>query len=155
MTASLLTRMVERLDAAPRAPLYSFLDRQGKEADSADYEEIVRRAAGAADLLRAAGVGPGDRVLLIFPPDGGLEFVTSFFGCVLLGAIAVQPSAAVAALPLVVLLFAWREARRAAHAGAAWLAAGDSSTSRPADATARQRLASDVCMVFPSGIVRW
>ncbi|GAA1860419.1 fatty acyl-AMP ligase [Asanoa iriomotensis] len=89
MTASLLTRMVERLDVAPRAPLYTFLDRHGHEADSADCEEVVRRAAGAADLLQAAGVGPGDRVLLIFPPDDGLEFVTSFFGCMLLGAIAV------------------------------------------------------------------
>jgi acyl-CoA synthetase (AMP-forming)/AMP-acid ligase II/acyl carrier protein len=81
--------MVERLDVAPHAPLYSFLDRHGKETDAADCEEIVRRAAGAADLLQAAGVGPGDRVLLIFPPDDGLEFVASFFGCMLLGAIAV------------------------------------------------------------------
>ncbi len=68
MTATLLTRMAERLDVAPRAPLYTFLDRHGKEVDSADYEEIVRRAAGAADFLQAAGVRPGDPVLLIFPP---------------------------------------------------------------------------------------
>lgn len=88
MTASLLTKMVERLDVAPQAPLYSFLDRQGKEIDSADCAEIVRRAAGTADLLEAAGVAPGDRVLLIFPPDG-LEFVAGFFGCMLLGAVAV------------------------------------------------------------------
>jgi non-ribosomal peptide synthase protein (TIGR01720 family) len=88
MTASLLTKMAERVDVAPRAPLYSFLDHHGKEVDSADCEEIVRRAAGAADFLQTAGVGPGDPVLLVFPPDG-LEFVTSFFGCMLLGAIAV------------------------------------------------------------------
>ena len=88
MNASLLTTMVERLGVAPRRPLYSFLDRHGKEVDSADCEEIVRRAAGTADFLRAAGVGPGDPVLLIFPPDG-LEFVASFFGCMLVGAIAV------------------------------------------------------------------
>ncbi|HET6532603.1 MAG TPA: AMP-binding protein [Actinoplanes sp.] len=88
MNASLLTTMVERLDVAPRAPLYAFLDRHGKEVDSADCEEVVRRAAGTADLLRTVGVGPGDRVLLIFPPDG-LEFVASFFGCMLVGAIAV------------------------------------------------------------------
>lgn len=87
-TASLLTTMVERLDVAPRAPLFSFLDQHGVEVDAADCEEIVRRAAGAADLLRTAGVGPGDPVLLIFPPDG-LEFVASFFGCMLAGAIAV------------------------------------------------------------------
>ena len=89
VTASLLTTMVERLDVAPRAPLYTFLDRHGKEVDAADCAEIVRRAAGTADFLEAAGVGPGDRVLLIFPPDDGHEFVASFFGCVLLGAIAV------------------------------------------------------------------
>ncbi|GIJ72123.1 AMP-binding protein [Virgisporangium ochraceum] len=88
MNATLLATMVERLDAAPRAPLYTFLDRHGREVDSADREEIVRRAAGTADLLRRAGVGPGDRVLLVFPPDG-LEFVAGFFGCVLLGAVAV------------------------------------------------------------------
>ncbi|GIF63891.1 hypothetical protein Ais01nite_19260 [Asanoa ishikariensis] len=89
MTASLLTTMVERLDAAPRAPLYTFLDRHGQEADSAGYEDVVRRAAGTADFLQAAGVEPGDRVLLIFPPDDGLDFVAGFFGCMLLGAIAV------------------------------------------------------------------
>ncbi|MEV4539213.1 AMP-binding protein [Asanoa sp. NPDC049518] len=89
MTATLLRTMVERLDAAPHAPLYTFLDRHGKEADAADYEEVVRRAAGTADLLQAAGVGRGDRVLLIFPPDDGLDFVAGFFGCVLLGAVAV------------------------------------------------------------------
>jgi non-ribosomal peptide synthase protein (TIGR01720 family) len=88
MTASLLTTMADRLDAAPRAPLYTFLDRHGKAIDAADHQEIVRRAAGTADFLQAAGVAPGDRVLLIFPPDG-LEFVASFFGCMLLGAIAV------------------------------------------------------------------
>lgn len=88
MNATLLATMVERLDAAPRAPLYSFLDRHGKEVDSADREELVRRAAGTADQLRRAGVEPGDRVLLVFPPDG-LEFVAGFFGCMLLGAVAV------------------------------------------------------------------
>lgn len=81
--------MIERLRVAPRAPLYTFLDRHGNEVDAADGEEIVRRAAGTADLLQSAGVGPGDRVLLIFPPDDGLDFTASFFGCLLLGAIAV------------------------------------------------------------------
>ncbi|XVV15005.1 AMP-binding protein [Actinoplanes sp. CA-131856] len=88
MSASLLTAMADRLAAAPGAPLYTFLDRHGKEIDAADRREIVRRAAGTADFLQAAGVAPGDRVLLVFPPDG-LEFVASFFGCMLLGAIAV------------------------------------------------------------------
>ncbi|MEV4350307.1 AMP-binding protein [Actinoplanes sp. NPDC049596] len=88
MSASLLTTMADRLDAAPGAPLYTFLDRHGKQIDTADHQEIVRRAAGIADFLQAAGVAPGDRVLLVFPPDG-LEFVASFFGCMLLGAIAV------------------------------------------------------------------
>ncbi|MFI6079347.1 AMP-binding protein [Actinoplanes sp. NPDC051343] len=88
MSASLLTIMADRLDAAPGAPLYTFLDRHGKEIDAVDCQEVVRRAAGIADFLQAAGVAPGDRVLLIFPPDG-LEFVASFFGCMLLGAIAV------------------------------------------------------------------
>ncbi|GIM89938.1 AMP-binding protein [Paractinoplanes toevensis] len=89
MIPSLLTTMVERLDGTPREPLYTFLDRHGREIAAADCEEVVRRAAGAADLLRAAGVETGDRVLLVFPPDDGLDFVAGFFGCMLLGAIAV------------------------------------------------------------------
>ncbi|MEU4244078.1 AMP-binding protein [Actinoplanes sp. NPDC026619] len=89
MTPSLLITVAERLDAAARAPLYTVLDRHGREADAADCAEIVRRAAGTADLLEAAGVGPGDRVLLVFPPDDALDFVAGFFGCMLLGAIAV------------------------------------------------------------------
>lgn len=40
----------------------------------------------------------------------------------LLGATAVQPSALAATLPLVVLLFVWRDVRRHAYAAAAWLA---------------------------------
>ena len=32
--------MVERLGVAPRAPLYTFLDRHGREADTADVEEV-------------------------------------------------------------------------------------------------------------------
>ena len=52
-----------------------------------DYQSLEKGIASLAGQLHAAGVRAGDRVALLFP--NGLEFVTSFFAIVSLGAIAV------------------------------------------------------------------
>lgn len=75
----------------PDRELYTFLAVNGREADRLDYKDLLQRAASVAHLLQRKGVQPGDRVLLVFPPDG-LEFVAGFFGCLLAGAIAVPAS---------------------------------------------------------------
>jgi long-chain acyl-CoA synthetase len=57
------------------------------DGDAVSYRELDRRAAVAAGVLRARGVGPGDRVAIRLPntPD----FVAAYFGALRAGAIAV------------------------------------------------------------------
>jgi acyl-CoA synthetase (AMP-forming)/AMP-acid ligase II len=54
---------------------------------SASYEELWERSARTAGGLRAAGVGPGDRVAIRMP--NGIDWVLAFFATQLLGAVAV------------------------------------------------------------------
>ncbi|CAL9505417.1 fatty acyl-AMP ligase [Streptomyces sp. enrichment culture] len=54
------------------------------------YAELDRQARAVALRLRAAGVGTGDRVLLLHP--AGLAFLTAFAGCLYAGAVAVPSS---------------------------------------------------------------
>ena len=60
---------------------------EGKEGDvTITFRELDQRArAIGADLQ--ARVQPGDRVLLLF--HAGLDFISSFFGCLYAGALAV------------------------------------------------------------------
>ena len=51
------------------------------------YGELERRAAVAGAALRAAGVGPGDRVALILPNSP--DYVAAYFGALRAGAIVV------------------------------------------------------------------
>jgi long-chain acyl-CoA synthetase len=52
-----------------------------------DYESLKRKVADLATQLQSAGVRQGDSVALLFP--NSLEFVTSFFAILSLGAIPV------------------------------------------------------------------
>ncbi len=62
-------------------------DQQGGEAEHRTYaalgEGVVRRAA----QLRALGIGPGERVLIVLPT--GWPFLETFFGLMLIGAVPV------------------------------------------------------------------
>ncbi|MEV4534044.1 condensation domain-containing protein [Asanoa sp. NPDC049518] len=51
------------------------------------YAEADRRARAVAGALRAAGARPGMRALLVLPP--GLDYVTTLFGCLYAGVVAV------------------------------------------------------------------
>lgn len=88
---TLVHALADKLDAFPGRPLYTFLDVNGREVDELDYLGVVRRAAGVAAALRERGVNAGDRVLLVYPPEG-MDFIAGFFGCLLIGAVAVPAS---------------------------------------------------------------
>jgi acyl-CoA synthetase (AMP-forming)/AMP-acid ligase II len=51
------------------------------------WSEVWSRAVDASGRLQRAGVGPGDRVALIYPTS--IEFIEALFGCVLAGAVPV------------------------------------------------------------------
>jgi acyl-coenzyme A synthetase/AMP-(fatty) acid ligase len=55
--------------------------------ESVSYRELAQRTARAAGALRALGVMPGDRVLLLMRDTP--EFAAAWLGCVRLGAVAI------------------------------------------------------------------
>ncbi|MEV4943145.1 fatty acyl-AMP ligase [Streptomyces zaomyceticus] len=59
-------------------------------ASRLSYAELDAEARSIAVRLRAAGIGRGDRVVLLYP--AGLAFLTAFFGCLYAGAVAVPSS---------------------------------------------------------------
>jgi amino acid adenylation domain-containing protein len=65
---------------------YTFLANGEEEEASLTFAELDRRARALGAFLQKHG-GAGERVLLLYPP--GLDFVTSFLGCLYGGAIAV------------------------------------------------------------------
>ncbi|MET0621646.1 MAG: amino acid adenylation domain-containing protein [Pyrinomonadaceae bacterium] len=70
----------------PEGTAFSFLADGEDVTARLTYAELDARARAVGALLQAYGAR-GERVLLLF--DAGLEFVTSFFGCLYAGAVAV------------------------------------------------------------------
>ncbi|SOB81291.1 fatty acyl-AMP ligase [Streptomyces sp. 1331.2] len=54
------------------------------------YAELDRQARGIARRLHTAGIGAGDRAVLLYP--AGPAFLTAFLGCLYAGAVAVPSS---------------------------------------------------------------
>src|ERR1041385_9009824 len=92
-SATIVDMLRWRAATEPERVAFSFLLEQEAVADDADsdpvsptFSELDQQARTiAAGLLRL--VGPGERVLLIFP--SGLEYIASFFGCLYAGVVAV------------------------------------------------------------------
>src|SRR5262245_46660941 len=75
-----------RAEQQPDNPAYTFLPDGENEEVNITFDELDRGARAIAAWL-AQRVEPGDRVLLVYPP--GIEYLTVFYGCLYLGAIAV------------------------------------------------------------------
>lgn len=65
---------------------FEFVDRDGTVLDSIGYPDLARRARAIGAALTEHGLA-GRRVLLSLPP--GLAYVTTLFGCLYAGAVAV------------------------------------------------------------------
>jgi acyl-CoA synthetase (AMP-forming)/AMP-acid ligase II len=76
---------LERAGRLPEGGL-RFLDRH-ERATWFGWGEVRERALAVCGGLQALGIGPGDRVALIFPT--GIEFFDAFFGTLLAGAVPV------------------------------------------------------------------
>lgn len=75
----------------PEQTLYRFVDGEGRELEHYTYQSFAERTREvAAYLSTEAGLKPGDRALLVYPP--GLEMVAAFFACARIGVIAVPVS---------------------------------------------------------------
>ncbi|WP_163781271.1 non-ribosomal peptide synthetase, partial [Myxococcus vastator] len=84
---TLIDLLRSRSDAYGETPLYTFLPEGEGDGVSLSFAGLDLRARAVAARLRALGVGPGERVVLLFPP--GLDYIAAFFGCLYAGAIAV------------------------------------------------------------------
>ena len=75
----------------PDQILFRFVDVDGRELEQYTYQSFAERTRElAAYLFAEAGLRPGDRALLVYPP--GLEMVAAFFACARIGVIAVPVS---------------------------------------------------------------
>ena len=75
----------------PDQTLFRFVDGEARELERYTYASFAERTRELAAYLSAeAGLGPGDRALLVYPP--GLEMVAAFYACARLGVVAVPVS---------------------------------------------------------------
>jgi thioester reductase-like protein len=75
----------------PGQLLYRFVDIDGRELERYTYQSFAERTRElAAYLSTEAGLKPGERALLVYPP--GLEMVAALFACARIGVIAVPVS---------------------------------------------------------------
>src|SRR5215213_3024339 len=65
---------------------YTFLTDGELESVALTYAQLDQKARSIAAWLQQI-ISPGDRVLLLYPPE--LEYVAAFFGCLYAGAVAV------------------------------------------------------------------
>ncbi|MDJ0633513.1 MAG: fatty acyl-AMP ligase [Xenococcaceae cyanobacterium MO_188.B29] len=72
----------------PNNIAYRFLQDGQTESGSLTYSELDRQAKAIAAELQSL-LQPGSRALLVYPYHAGLEFISSFFGCLYAGIIAV------------------------------------------------------------------
>jgi thioester reductase-like protein len=72
----------------PNKTIYRFLDVEGRELEHHTFGSFAERTRDLASYLSVeAGLKPGDRALLVYPPS--LEMVAAFFACARIGVIAV------------------------------------------------------------------
>lgn len=87
--ATLVEALARAAAEIPDQPFLHLLD--GRNVPTTwTYGDVQRRASGVAARLVAAGTVPGDRVVLLLP--NGEDFVFSFFGAQLAGAVPVPCS---------------------------------------------------------------
>lgn len=86
MDVTLASVLLDRVQAYPEKIAFEYLRSNGESAGLLSYGELLIRATAIAAYLQREFL-PGERLLLIFPP--GLDFIASFFGCLLAAMVPV------------------------------------------------------------------
>jgi acyl-CoA synthetase (AMP-forming)/AMP-acid ligase II len=86
---TLLDLLTYRATAQPHDQAYIFLKDGETQTLSLTYQALDQQARAVAQWLQAH-TQLGDRVLLIYPYDAGLDFIAAFFGCLYAQRIAVS-----------------------------------------------------------------
>jgi len=85
---SIVEILRERAVKQPLKVGYSFLENGETIVGSLTYKELDRQARAIAAQLQAINA-TGGRALVVYPYNGGLEFIAGFFGCLYAGVVAV------------------------------------------------------------------
>lgn len=86
--STFITLLRDRAQRHPERVAFTFLKRGETPAHRITYGELDRRARAIATSLQTRLSG-GDRVLLVYPYDAGIEFIAAFLGCLYAGVVAV------------------------------------------------------------------
>ncbi|MEP0911151.1 fatty acyl-AMP ligase [Leptolyngbya sp. GB1-A1] len=84
---TLVELLALRSQAQPQETAFIFL-KEGNEAERITYAALDRQAQTIAAQLSVL-VPSGSRALLVYPYDGGIDFISAFLGCLYAGVVAV------------------------------------------------------------------
>ncbi len=84
-TSNNILEALNRTGRVSSARGIAIFDRRGQKSEFHSYAEILQRARFTASCLAAAGISPGDRVLMGLPTSWDL--IDAFFGALILGAL--------------------------------------------------------------------
>jgi acyl-CoA synthetase (AMP-forming)/AMP-acid ligase II len=88
ISSTIVDVLLDKSVHQPHKIAYTFLADGENESGSCTYEELDLQAKAIATQILTK-VNPGDRALLVYPYTAGLEFITSFLGCLYAGVVAV------------------------------------------------------------------
>lgn len=86
--SNLVDLLCDRAQYHPERTAFIFLKDGETEAGRLTYAQVDQQARAIATRLNEL-VQPGDRVVLVYPYEAGLEFITAFLGCLYAQVVAV------------------------------------------------------------------
>ncbi|OZH55424.1 AMP-binding protein [Hydrocoleum sp. CS-953] len=86
--STIIDILKDRSENLPNQTAYTFLPDGETKSGSLTYQQLNTQVRAIAAHLQSFII-PGDRILVVYPYTAGLEFITSFLGCICAGAIAV------------------------------------------------------------------
>jgi len=86
MPKTIIEYLRQHVAVNPDELAFSFLPSDGQSFSGITYKEFWSEALSVANFLKSK-TQAGDKVLLVYPPN--LEYVVTFYGCLLAGVIAV------------------------------------------------------------------
>lgn len=86
---TLVHRIRQQVQQTPDQAAFIFLKQGETESGRLTYRELDRQAKAIAALLQSRKL-QGERALLIYPYEAGLEFITALLGCLYAGVVAVS-----------------------------------------------------------------
>ncbi|NJO96345.1 MAG: fatty acyl-AMP ligase [Pleurocapsa sp. CRU_1_2] len=88
INSTIVDVLLDKATIVPYQTAYTFLADGENESGSCTYQKLDLQARAIAVQLLTK-VKPGDRALLVYPYNAGIEFIAAFMGCLYAGVVAV------------------------------------------------------------------